>query len=34
MNHKVQVYLDIGFRFLGENGIKNIPHVPDAGRRI
>ena len=28
-NNKVKVYLDIDFRFLGENGINRIPRVPD-----
>jgi Phage capsid protein len=28
-NNKVKVYLDIDFRFLGENGINSIPRVPD-----
>ena len=28
-NNKVKVYLDIDFRFLGENGINLIPRVPN-----
>lgn len=28
-NNKIKVYLDIDFRFLGENGINSIPRVPD-----
>jgi hypothetical protein len=28
-NNKIKVFLDIDFRFLGENGINSIPRVPD-----
>ncbi|WP_246562468.1 phage capsid protein [Rickettsiella endosymbiont of Dermanyssus gallinae] len=28
-NNKIKVYLDIDFRFMGQNGINSIPRVPD-----